>query len=220
MTHRIAPLVLVTTLLAAPAGAQTLQPPPHWQWIADSPARMVTDLDVPEGAVLFVTMAPGWHVTTRVGALFHDPRYFTEGPFSLDAEVFLFPDSGEEEYGVFLGGTALDRPQRRYATFVLRRDGTVGLFVVDGSSRTAIVPWTSHPAALTPGTDAVKNHFSIVADADSVSVGVNGVSVAHLARSALPVEGAFGFRMGPGINLHAIRLDVSHRLAPTARRKP
>ncbi len=217
---RIAPFVLVTTLLAAPAGAQTLQPPPHWQWITDGPVRMVSDLDVPEGALLFATMAPGWHITTRVGALFNDPRYFTEGAFSLDAEVFLFPDSGEEEYGVFVGGTALESPQRRYAAFVLRRDRTVGLFVVDGSSRTTVVPWTPHPAALTPGTEAVRNHFSIAADADSVHVGVNGVPVAHLARNALPVEGAFGFRVGPGMNLHAIRLDVSHRLAPTPLRKP
>lgn len=220
MTRPVAPLVLVTTLLAAPAGAQTLQHPAHWQWITDAPARMVTDLDVPEGAVLFVTMAPGWHVTTRVGALFHDPRYFTEGPFSLDAEVFLFPDSGEEEYGIFVGGTDLNSPGMKYTSLVLRRDGSVALFVVEGTSRRAIVPWTPHPAALTPGTEPVKNHFSIMASADSVQVAVNEVSVAHVARNSVPIDGSFGFRMGPGTNLHAIRLDVTHRLAPTPRPRP
>jgi hypothetical protein len=181
---------------------------------------MVTDLDVPEGPVLFVTMAPGWHVTTRVGALFHDPRYFTEGPFSLDAEVFLFPDSGEEEYGVFVGGTGLDTPGRSYTSLVLRRDGSVGLFVVEGESRRVVVPWTPHPSALTPGTDPVKNHFTIEASGDSIRVAVNGAAVAHVDRRSVPVDGSFGFRMGPGINLHAIRLDVTHRLAPTPRPKP
>ncbi len=213
-------LLFVSSLLATPSVAQTLRPPPHWRWIAEGPSRMVTDLDVPEGPVLFVTMAPGWHVTTRVGALFHDPRYFTEGPFSLDAEVFLFPDSGEEEYGVFVGGTGLDTPGRSYTSLVLRRDGSVGLFVVEGESRRVVVPWTPHPSALTPGTDPVKNHFTIEASGDSIRVAVNGAAVAHVDRRSVPVDGSFGFRMGPGINLHAIRLDVTHRLAPTPRPKP
>ena len=36
----------------------------------------------------------------------------------------------------------------------------------------------------------------------------------RLPRSELNLDGQFGFRVGKDLNLHASRLDVTHRLAP------
>jgi hypothetical protein len=57
----------------------------------------------------FVTMAPGWHVTTGPAALLYHPDYRTKNMdnFAVEAEIFLFPGTSQEEYGIFIGGKNL-----------------------------------------------------------------------------------------------------------------
>ncbi len=213
MPLRIAIVTLAVTALSAPLDAQ-LATPTHWRWITDAPAQLVTGQDVPDSAWRFVTMAPGWHVTTGPGAILYDPTIRGQGRFGIAAEVFLFPDSKNGEFGLFFGGTELDGSQRRYSAFVLRRDGLAAVYVQDGATRRSVVPWTASDAVQPhPGTGTLKHVLGIDVEPREVTFRVNGEAVASVPRGSVPVEGAIGFRAGADVNLHWSTLDVTFRLA-------
>ena len=48
---------------------------------------------------------------------------------------------------------------------------------------------------------------------------VNNTRVGAWPRAALRVDGAFGFRIGQGANLHITNLDLTQRLAPFPARR-
>lgn len=45
-------------------------------------------------------MPPGWHITTGPGAVLYDPARVADGPFTLEAELFLFPGGNQDGFGV------------------------------------------------------------------------------------------------------------------------
>lgn len=61
--------------------------------------------------------------------------------------------------------------------------------------------------------------FVVRAEPDSVRFLVNDERIAAFARGAIDVDGAFGFRIGQGVNLHITNLDVTRRLAPFPARR-
>lgn len=189
---------------AGPALAQG--PPAGW--------RVALDSGVADSTVLFQTMAPGWHLTMGPGGVVYDPRHNASGRFSVEAEIFLFPGPSDAGYGLFLGGTAVEDGRPDFVGFVLRRDGSAAVIRTDASGETVYAPWQQH-AAITPGAaeEPVRNVLRVDAEADSVRFRVNDSLVATVARNDVPVDGAFGFRVGQGINLHASTLTVSTRLA-------
>lgn len=220
MLCRFAAVSLAVVALSSPLDAQ-LTTPSHWRWITDAPAELVTGQDVPDSAWRFVTMPPGWHVTTGPGAILFDPTVRAQGRFGIEAEVFLFPDSENGEFGLFLGGTELDGAARRYSAFVLRRDGKAAVFVRDGAAQRYLLPWTAsevvppHPGEGGP----LKYVLRVDAERRDVTFRVNGAPVITVLRDSLPIEGLLGLRAGPDVNLHWSTLDVTLHLAePRAER--
>jgi hypothetical protein len=196
-------LLLSLGALAAPLGAQSSRPA-TWKVVSDDSSR--------DSALVYSTMPPGWHLTTGPGAFFFDPAWQLPAGGVLEAVVFLFPDSGPTEYGVFLGGAELGTPARRVATVLLRRDGRLGVFRQDGTRVDTLLAWTANPAiALLDGkTDgAVKNVLRIESAAAGVTILVNGALVATLAASAAgAVSGQAGLRVGEKMNLHVSKFEV------------
>lgn len=43
---------------------------------------------------------------------------------------------------------------------------------------------------------------------------IDGNAIATLERAQVAPEGRFGFRIGRGVNIHVVRLDLTQRLAP------
>lgn len=216
--QRLSVSVLCVILAAAPVVAQ-LKTPTDWQWRLDSPASLVTTLDVPERSWLFVRMPPGWHVTTGPGALLFPADAPSLTPnFSLEATIFLFPGESREEFGLFLGGQEIDsqRPPE-YTAFVLRRDGQAAVLKRTAASLTPVVNWQAHEAIMPHRggtTEPVKNVVRVDVDAVAVNLLVNGTSVAKVPRADVRTDGRIGFRIGSGVNLHISSLDVTTRLAP------
>jgi hypothetical protein len=60
----------------------------------------------------------------------------------------------------------------------------------------------------------VLNALTLTVDRDSILVEANGQRVGAVARGAWDLDGTFGFRAGPDVNLHASRLDLRTRFAP------
>lgn len=201
------PLLLLAVLATAPAALAAQAAPAGWRVALDGGAT-------PDSTVHFQTMAPGWHLTMGPGGVVYDPRHSASGRFSVKAEIFLFPGTSDEGYGVFVGGTAVEDGQPAFTAFVLRRDGSAAVIRSDESGRTVYSPWQQHDA-ITPGAagEPVRNALRVDAERDSVHFRVNDSLVATVARNEVPVDGAFGFRVGQGINLHASTLSMSTHLA-------
>lgn len=201
-------LLLAALALAAPQlEAQSLPRPAGWRVLTDGASR---------DTVHYVQMPPGWRMTTGPGAVLFDPSYQAVGRFAVEAEIFLFPNSSESEYGIFVGGSALDGPAPSYIAFVVRRDGQAALRRTVAGQGTALMSWRAAPTvkSLAGADEPARNVLRLSVERDSIIMEANGGRVASIARADLPVDGVFGFRAGAGVNLHASRLDHLRRLAP------
>src|SRR3990167_3205028 len=152
MPLRTRSIVPVAALLAAlgsvPAVVLAQQAPEGWQWAPDTPATLVTTQEVPDGSFRFVEMAPGWHLTSGPGVVLYHPGHNIDGPaatrsFVVRSEIFLFPDSENGEYGVFLAGKSLSTDAREYLAFLLRRDGSAAVLHRAGGEMHEVWPWTA-----------------------------------------------------------------------------
>ena len=205
-------LATAVVLSTAIVSARQFAAPGGWKWVTDSPATLATGLEPAEGQWLFGTMTPGWHITTRPGVLLFEPGYTARARFALESESFLFPGTSTAGFGLFVGGANLDgRP--RYAAFLIRRDGSATVQVVDAGQTTTLYPWTPSPA-IVPGheKDAVKNVIRLEAEATNIAFLVNGQKIAEIPRD-FRFDGVVGLRIGDQLNLHVTNVDLTHRLA-------
>jgi hypothetical protein len=209
---------LVVAILGTAVLAAQFKTPPDWRVRMDTPGAVVETLDPKAAEIAFVAMPPGWHVTTGPGALLYHPEHAAKGNFAVETAIFLFPGESAEEYGLFLGGSRLGPSESPvYVAFVARRDGKGAVLQRGGP---ALVDWTSSDAILPQaGTTNAKNVLRVDAGPVDVVFTANGKEVAKLGRAGLAIDGAFGLRIGKGINVHASRLDITHRLAPVPVRK-
>ncbi|MGH7470194.1 MAG: hypothetical protein ACRENP_19785 [Longimicrobiales bacterium] len=199
---------VLSLVMVSAAGAQA---PPNW--------RVAPEDGGAGKPVEFVMMPPGWHITTGPAALLFDPRRILEDRFTLATELFLFPESSTESYGLFVGGNTLEGAGARYLALQLRRDGTAGVLQRRNGQTSTLVDWKPIAAVGPhPGKDTQRITMSIEVDSTAVSFKANGEEVARLPRSGLDLAGHFGFRMGNGINVHVVGLDVTEKLAPPRRR--
>jgi hypothetical protein len=204
---RTAILLVFALSLASPAIAQELRRPTGWKVRFDQAGASEADLET------FVEMPPGWHVTSGPPAIYWAPESTISGEFRAEMEVFLFDPQGRREaFGIFLGGRDLELPSQRYAYFLVRDGGQFTIKRRVGDEAPTVEPWTSHDAIRSyadRGNDAsVKNVLAVEAREDVVRFFVNGSEVARVPRAELPVDGAFGFRVNHGLNVHVSRLEA------------
>ena len=204
---RIIRLLAAAACLAAPLAAQELTRPAEFRVRFDDPAATEADLE------MFVSMPPGWHITTGPSGIFWDPSVEAQGAFRAEMEVFLFdPKERREGFGLFVGGSDLEGDGQTY-TYFLIRDG--GQFIIKrrhGADTEEIIDWTSHAGILSyadRGDEAsVRNVLAVEAERERVRFLVNGQEVATMPRSGLYLDGTVGLRINHRLNLHVSRLEV------------
>lgn len=201
---------------ASPARAKAAPPkltaPPTWRVRSDATGG-------PDETVYFVSMPPGWHITTGPGVTLHDPGTRATGAFGVQSTIFLFPAetaaaaASESGYGLLVGGHDLDAAPRRYTAFLLRRDGQFAVVSQRGDARAFIVPWTPH-GAIIPHTEPkasaepVKNLLSLEVSAEQILFRANGKELTTVQRADLDLDGIVGLRVDRGLNLHVSTLQV------------
>ncbi len=199
---RLAPLSLALVLSASTLFAQDLERPAHWKVRFDRPA--------PDSALYFVTMPPGWHITTGPATILYDPSQTAEGEYRLQSKIFLFPGDRREGFGVFIGGENLEAANQSYLYFLIRKDGRFLVKHRAGSETHTLIPWTESAAIVKhEGQEGTaENVLTIECAAEQVDFFVNGEKVASLPRSQLEVGGVVGLRVNHGLNLHVADLSV------------
>lgn len=205
----LAVALVVATGAGTPAQSQA---PPHWQVVPDSAGAHTS------ATVAFTMMPPGWHITTGPASLIFDPRRLLEDRFTLTTELFLFPESSHEGFGIFIGGDELAGAEARYIALQLRRDGSAAVMQSRAGATSLLTDWTPVEAVGPhPGEGTQRITMRIEVDSTSVAFAANEAEIVRVPRSDLELAGRFGFRIGAGINLHVTRLDVTEQLAPPAR---
>jgi hypothetical protein len=165
--------------------------------------------------IKFVNMTPGWHVTTGPAAILYHPASVGRGLYRASAKIHFFaPEGGHlEGYGIFFGGSDLDRPGQSYGYFLLRNDGAFLIKKRRGEATELVRDWTPSDAVAVfkpaPGADSVVNTLAVEARSDTVVFSVNGKEVAAVPRSALPVDGVVGLRINHHVNVHVADLAVT-----------
>lgn len=208
--------VAAVTVGVVDAGSMQLQTPTDWKWRTDAPATVRdTDKGLAADQWFYVGMPPGWHVTTGPGVILHHPSHTPTLNYRVQSQIFLFPGDSTEEYGVFIGGKALDGATPSYTAFVARRDGQTAVITRSGTSSTVVVPWASSGAALVGTTEgAAKNIFTVEVGPKDVVFSVNGKEATKVARTQVQAEGQVGLRVGARMNMHVSTFDLTHMLAP------
>ncbi len=192
-----------------------LEVPPGWKVRLDAPDPSATVGKDESFDIRFVTMTPGWHVTTGPRAIFYHPASTAHGEFSARVGLYLFPPGERNEaYGMFFGGKALDGPKQSYTYFLVRRSGEFLIKRRAGEATEVLHPWTKHDAVVpytaeTEGT--IYNVLEIKAGSTDVTFLVNGEEVATHPRAGLDMDGVVGLRVNHALNLHVDQLTVEMR---------
>jgi hypothetical protein len=222
-------LILLTLLTASAVEAQVparpdaqqpvgenLQVPPDWQVRLDTPdPAVVVGADAEAADIFFVSMTPGWHITTGPRAIFYHLGSSAAGDYHAEAKIHLFdPGERREAFGLFIGGQDLDGEKPSYDYFVIRNSGEFLLKRRSGAETSDLHPWTAHEAIVTYGPETegtATNVLGVTVAGDDVSFLVNGQEVARLPRAKVATDGLLGFRVNHHLNLHISTLAVEAR---------
>ncbi len=199
---RITSTTFVLLALGTGVGAQTW--PEGWTFRTDRP-------DQGQEGIEFVTMSPGWHITTGPAAILYSPDSTASGNYRIEAETFMFDPQGRREaFGLIFGGRDLDGPDQAYSYFLVRPGGEFIIKRRVGSEAPTVQGWTAHPAILSwsEGQNA-RNVLAVDVGAETVRFFVNGDEVASLPRRELDTDGIVGLRVNHRVNVHVTNLKIS-----------
>ncbi len=205
---RASGVLLATALFAIGSPAVAQDRPADW---LDRP----DDADADMSGVTFVSMTPGWHITSGPAAIYYPSASTASGHFSVESEIFLFdPDGRREAFGIFVGGADLQGEGQRYVYFLIRPTGEFLIKERNGEETSVLVEWTAHDAivpwsAKGPDDETVANVLSVMAGGETVSFMVNGTEVVSLPRADVRPDGIVGLRVNHAVNVHVSSLDVS-----------
>jgi hypothetical protein len=195
----------IALVLALVPSSVTAQRPDGWKVRFDRAGADSTKLE-------FVSMPPGWHITTGPSVALWNPATTAKGNFTVESKTFLFKPSGThaEGFGLILGGSNLDGEAQRYTYFLIRNDGMYLVKERNGKETKDIIPWTASPAIrkFDGKAESVENVLSVTAGATSVDFSINGTKVASKPRSGMALDGIVGLRVNHNLNLHVATLAV------------
>ena len=208
-------VLLAAAPLSAQMGAKEHDPdvkanggalPAGWRGRTDRPTAKLEDAK-------FVTMGPGFHVTSGPAAIYWRDGNATSGPFTATAtftqtKAPMHP----EAYGIIFMGRNLQGADQNYAYFLVRGDGKVMVKHRAGGEVHTIMDWTEN-AAVHKQDASGKATNTLTVDAsktDSVRLLVNGAAVASLPTSHLgSTDGIVGLRVNHNLDVHVADFNVT-----------
>jgi hypothetical protein len=180
--------------------------PAGWMGRTDRPTAKIEDAK-------FVTMGPGFHVTSGPAAIYWRSANTVSGPFTATAtftqtKAPMHP----EAYGIFFLGKDLQGANQNYAYLLVRGDGKVMVKHRAGSEVHTILDWTENAAVHKQDANGkATNTLTVDATkADSVRLLVNGAEVAALPGSrAGSTDGVVGLRVNHNLDVHIGEFTVT-----------
>lgn len=212
-------IVLAALAIVAPLTAQqqTAKDPTTAVAAAPLPDGWSTNVDNGKGTAKFVTMGPGFHVTSGAAAIYYNKKdaqgkndFTVMANFRQTAKNVGHGDHGEA-FGLFAGGRDLDDAAKQtYFYFLVRQDG---MFLINrraGPDVHKIVDWTASPAIHKfDDMPNAKNDLAIKVSADSVHFLVNNTQVHAISRKEIgDASGQAGLRVNHNLDVHVANFMV------------
>jgi hypothetical protein len=219
---RVLALLAIATPIAAPLAAQQQQ-------AKADPTKAVADAPMPDGwsktfdghtgseAAKFITMGPGFHVTSGSAAIYYTSKdiqpnqpYSVTANFRQTAKNVGHGEAGEA-FGLIFAGKDLNDPAKQtYFYFLVRQDGKFLINHRAGTEVHKLVEWTPN-AAIHKFDDMpnAKNDLTIAVGADSVRFLVNNTEVHALSRANVwDVSGQPGLRVNHNLDVNVANYMV------------
>ncbi|HEY9227408.1 MAG TPA: hypothetical protein VIP11_12215 [Gemmatimonadaceae bacterium] len=162
----------------------------------------------------FVTMGPGFHVTSGGAAIYYNPADVQgKDNFTVSAN-FRQTKKAEhpEAYGLIAGGQNLDDPAKQaYYYFVVRQDGSFLINHRAGAEVHKLVDWKPN-AAIVKFDDKpnASNDLAIRVGSDSVRFLVNNKPVHAISRTQITdASGMVGLRVNHELDVHVANYTVT-----------
>jgi hypothetical protein len=179
--------------------------PEGWKGRFDNPETKTESLTV-------ASEGPSMTFTTAAGAagIYYKPGMDAKEDYNLSATFSqLKPSPQPEGYGLFIGGTDLDKPTRRYTYFLIRQDGKYSIGSRNGDRTKTIVAWTDS-AAMKGDPKGMKttNSLAIRAQGNDVHFLIGENDVQKLTRAKVDATGIVGLRVHQNLNVQVDKLTL------------
>jgi hypothetical protein len=209
------------TQTARPKSAPKAAKPPQTQADADKATKSTGKLPsgwkgrfdsttAKEQSLTLANEGPSMTFTTGPDAagIYYKPDMKGTGNYELSASFSqLKPSEHPEAYGLFIGGTDLDKPTQRYTYFLIRQDGKYSIRSRNGDKTTPLVDWTDSAAMKgDPKGMKTSNTLAIQAQGDGVHFLIGGKDVQKLTRAQADPVGIAGLRVNHNLNLQVDKL--------------
>ena len=146
-----------------------------------------------------------WIITTGPAHIMYAASDTLSGAFTTASTFDQTEGSAQSGgFGLFVGGTDLDKATARYTYFVARGTGEFLIGVRDGAGSREIVGWTANDALAKQNAEGqARYRLAIQVRADSVRFFVRGKQVAAVGARSVPTDGLAGLRIGRSLKLRA-----------------
>ena len=195
---------ILLAAVAAPTVLSAQERPEGWEMRFDRSGT-------PDSAVSFVTMEPGWHVTTGPRVILYDPLMVASGTYQVRTTIHLFRSPPREAFGLFIGGSDLQGADQSYTYFLIRGDGHFLIKQRQGLETPTLQEWTKHEAIVPHegGDDPVTNVLAVNVGATSIEFFINGVQVTSVGTEGVQTSGIVGLRVNHRLDIHVQEFDVT-----------
>jgi hypothetical protein len=173
-------------------------------------------LDKADGKVAdlkFVSMGPGFHVTSGPAAIYFNSANAAKGKYTVKASLTQTKAPAHREaYGVFIGGDDLKGDKQSYLYVVVAGTGEYTIKHRAGSETHTVVDWTASPA-LKKADEAGKatNEIAIEVGATDVRVLFNGTEAFKQPKEKVigSLDGVVGLRVNHNLDVHVGSFSVT-----------
>lgn len=186
-----------------------------WEARLDRPNAKLADLK-------FVSMGPGFHVTSGPAAIYWNPATATE---KVGAKGYTVKGSftqtkaptHPEAYGVFAMGSDLGGPNQNYLYLVIRGDGKYLINHRYHDQVHKLVDWTENAAVKKQDASGkATNEVAINVGPQTVTFSVNGTQVHSMPskdivgpEKAASLDGIAGIRVNHNLDVHIASFSVT-----------
>jgi hypothetical protein len=180
--------------------------PAGWQGRLDDAAAKLD-------AVVFLEDKGALTFTTGPAGIYYKPAMKGSGDYDVSGTFSQKkPSAHPEAYGLFIGGSDLDKDNQRYTYFLIRQDGKYLIKSRDGATTKPIVDWTTaapmKDANVAKAGFKTSNELAIQVRGNKVSFLIGGTQVHELPRTQVATDGIAGIRINHNLEVQVTGFGV------------